>query len=205
VSSNPIVTAACVHCSKSFTYERLGKRLRKYCSLPCAQGAMKAKARARRPAPRIAPCEACGNPFEARGARQRFCSAHCRNRAYQASPARRASNLRPRPRVAPGSTSRSLRQRTFNRDGWRCQCCGCDVQTMHNGAVDSAVMRMLDSATSERRGLENAITLCRRCCGRLKLDSEIIAAVASERREDALQSARRLKLHVDEMSQPQAC
>lgn len=201
----PTITAACVQCGESFTYERIGQRLRQYCSLPCVQKARKAKARAKQPAPRLVLCKTCGTAFEARGEQKRFCSAHCRSHAYRTSPTRRASNRRPRPRVAPGSPSRSLRQRTFDRDGWQCQCCGRAVQTEHNDAADSAVMRMLDSASSGRRQLEHSVTLCRQCCGRLKLTSEIIAAVASRQCEDDANPAARLGSQVSEISQLQPC
>lgn len=187
-STRPVITANCSQCGQLFTSERTGKRLRMYCSPQCSgrAGRIRMAAGIVRKPQEILNCERCGNSFAAKLRTQRFCSDACRHRSYNAQ---RAITIP----VGPGSTSDSLRQRVFNRDGWQCLSCGCDVQVDRHEATDSAVMRMLDVGTRPRRRcIELAVTLCRRCCGQLKRTTQVIAAVAARRRVSCAEAAVRL-------------
>jgi len=195
--TRPVITADCRQCGQPFTYERVGKRLRMYCSPQCSGRAGRIRAAAcvvSRPE-EILNCEHCGNSFASKARIQRFCSAVCRYRSYNAH----------RPMAipeGPGSASDSLRQRVFNRDGWRCLSCGCEVQVERHEATDSAVMRMLDVGTRPRRRcMELAVTLCRRCSGRLQRTTQIIAAVAARRRVSRAETSVRLDSQTSDLSQ----
>jgi len=195
--TRPFITADCRQCGQQFTYERIGKRLRMYCSPQCSgrAGRIRAAAGIVRKPQEILNCEHCGNSFAAKLRTQRFCSDACRHRSYNAH--------RPIPiPVGPESASDSLRQRVFNRDGWRCLSCDCDVQVDRHEATDSAVMRMLDVGTRPRsRCIELAVTLCRSCCGRLQRTTQIIAAVAARRRVSRGNAVVRLDSQASGLSQ----
>lgn len=171
MENHQLHTATCRHCDVEFTFERLGKRLRQYCSPTCIWLAGRARAgRAKASPTGFSACERCGIEFQWRGFARRFCTSRCRHLAYNASAAGKARGARRTPtraKVQPGSTSRGLRQRAFDRDGWRCVNCSCPVQTDRPQAVDGAVMRWIISAKlGGSRDLANVRTLCRRCSGR---------------------------------------
>ena len=164
-------TATCKHCGVQFTFERLGKRLRQYCSPTCSW--LAGRARAGRPQSSrtgFASCEHCATEFQWRGFVRRFCASHCRHLPYNASAAGKARDGRRKlAKVQPGSPSRGLRQGAFDRDGWRCVNCSCPVQTERPQAVDGTGMRWVTLAKlGGSRELSNVRTLCRRCRGRLR-------------------------------------
>ncbi len=165
----PVITAYCSRCRAKFTYERLGKRLRMYCSPSCARLTYAAQGRAKRTHPASLYCQECGVSIDAAGTPRRFCSDACRHRAYNGSEAGRARDQRRRDkRVRRGGIGTSLRQQVFDRDEWKCRRCRCVVQLDRPQAVNGAVIRW---ATEAERGggrsVEDAETICRRCCGQL--------------------------------------
>jgi hypothetical protein len=165
----PVITAHCSRCRAKFTYERLGKRLRLYCSPRCARLTYAARGRAKRTHPASLHCQECGVSIDAAGTPRRFCSDACRHRAYNGSEAGRARDQRRRDkRVRRGGIGTSLRQQVFDRDGWKCRRCGCEVQLDRPQTINGAVIRWTPEArrTGNRR-VEDGETICRRCCGQL--------------------------------------
>lgn len=75
------------------------------------------------------PCEACGKAFQPRSKRGRFCCSDCRINAQpkEWTDAKRTAYHRRRALKRAGRADRISPKVVFERDGWRCQICGCKV------------------------------------------------------------------------------
>lgn len=172
---------ACPTCSRVVVYAWGGKRNRKYCSQAC---------RPKRFRPRVfsstqSACEQCGVGYERRFSFQRFCSDKCRHDCRNGNPAFKAELLRRyhlymqtdrgravgkrrrlrRKRRLVGDAEVVVAAQVFERDGWRCQLCGCRVrQTGSNYHFDRATMdHIVPISRGGRHTYANIQTACNLC------------------------------------------
>jgi hypothetical protein len=107
--------STCPQCGKMF--RNIGGRT--YCSHECYL-------ESKRPLEQTSACLICGQEFNQRGHKLKYCSSLCSTKA-QAEVYRRNSTTRRALRVANGNVEMINPKEIFDRDGWRCQLCGKKV------------------------------------------------------------------------------
>lgn len=165
----PIDLTPVSHCAVCGVEFR-SRRRRRTCSDPCRVEHIRREARRfgnlksiRDRAPR--PCGRCGEPFTPSYGDKRsvYCSKRCGRRATQPKDGK---TDRKRARRAGVVYEPVSRLKVFERDGWRCQCCGTKTPKKLKGTVDDRAPELdhrVPLALGGAHTYENCQLACRRC------------------------------------------
>ena len=159
----------CAQCGGTYR-RRPSQEIGGFCS-----GACKVAWRHAQPKPPTPPkaCRACGALFDPAGHRRIFCSRDCCKSWYSANA---ADKYRGRYRGRQGHRKRARhfgvhaevvdRRKVFDRDGWKCQVCGCNTPKRLRGTNHPRAPELDHRIAMSRGGshtYENVQCCCRAC------------------------------------------
>lgn len=139
----------CQSCGVRFTKPNNPNRPYQFCSNACTGKSLRTE--------KIkADCAICGNPYDVwpyqiRNGRK-ACSKKCGDKARDFG---KTSEAR---RVRASKAYREWREAVFNRDGYKCQCCG-----VIGGKLNADHIKRFSDHPELRLSIENGRTLCVRC------------------------------------------